>query len=206
MTTHPSINSPPRPDEGSSALAKAKAGDEEAFCELVKPLEERLFRQACVLTGDPSLAKELAQETLVAAWKSIHRFDGACQLFTWLYAIQIRLNRKRLRTLHRKPLVFWGLFQWDRHHPEASTENRDTHTNTPASRAVESEEHRELRTLIETLSSKHREIILLRFYASASLDEIAHLTDSSLGTVKSRLHYALEKLRQKRNSLSHEPS
>jgi DNA-directed RNA polymerase specialized sigma24 family protein len=106
-------------------LAFARNGDPQAFSQLVKPLEERLYRQAFVLCRNETTAEELAQETLIAAWKGIRRFDGNCQLFTWLYAILIRLHRKRLRTLSRKPLLFWGLFQWNHQHPEAAPENQE---------------------------------------------------------------------------------
>lgn len=180
-------------------LAFARNGDPQAFSQLVEPLEERLYRQAFVLCRNETTAEELAQETLIAAWKGIRRFDGNCQLFTWLYAILIRLHRKRLRTLSRKPLLFWGLFQWNHQHPEAAPENQECLESNPATKAEETEKQSEIQATIETLPKKHQEIIRLRFYASASLQEIAEVTGCSLGTVKSRLHYALEKLRQKQN-------
>ena len=180
-------------------LAFARNGDPQAFSQLVKPLEERLYRQAFVLCRNETTAEELAQETLIAAWKGIRRFDGNCQLFTWLYAILIRLHRKRLRTLSRKPLLFWGLFQWNHQHPEAAPEHQEWLESNPATKAEETEKQSEIQATIETLPKKHQEIIRLRFYASASLQEIAEVTGCSLGTVKSRLHYALEKLRQKQN-------
>ena len=180
-------------------LAFARNGDPQAFSQLVKPLEERLYRQAFVLCRNETTAEELAQETLIAAWKGIRRFDGNCQLFTWLYAILIRLHRKRIRTLSRKPLLFWGLFQWNQQHPEAAPEHQECLESNPATKAEETETQSEIQATIETLPKKHQEIIRLRFYASASLQEIAEVTGCSLGTVKSRLHYALEKLRQKQN-------
>ena len=197
------VENPIKTDTGKAVeaplLALARHGDTEAFCELVEPLEERLFRQAMVLCSNETTAEELAQETLIAAWKGLHRFDGACQLFTWLYGILIRLHRKRLRSLSRKPLLFWGLFQRDRHHPEATADHRETLDTNPALKAEESEKQNEVQAMIESLPKKHQEVIRLRFYASASLQEIAHVTGCSLGTVKSRLHYAIDKLRQKQD-------
>lgn len=200
VTTDQAIETQAEFEPRASLLALAHRGDTQAFSQLVKPLEERLYRQALVLCHNETTAEELAQETLIAAWKGIRRFDGKCQLFTWLYAILIRLHRKRLRTLSRKPLLFWGLFQWDHQHPEAASDHRDWQESNPATKAEASERQSEIQATIDTLPKKHQEIIRLRFYASASLQEIAKVTGCSLGTVKSRLHYALEKLRQKQNT------
>jgi RNA polymerase sigma-70 factor, ECF subfamily len=180
-------------------LALARGGDSQAFSQLVQPLEERLYRQAFVICHNEAIAEELAQETLIAAWKGIRRFDGNCQLFTWLYAILIRLHRKRLRTLSRKPLLFWGLFQWNHQHPEAAPDREESLEANPASKAEEAEKQSEIQATIDSLPKKHQEIIRLRFYASASLQEIPTMTECSIGTVKSRLHYALENLRQKQH-------
>ncbi len=59
-----------------------------------------------------------------------------------------------------------------------------------------------LRQAIETLPEKHQRVILLRFFEDASLTDIAALLGCSVGTVKSRLHYALEKLREAQHGLN----
>ncbi len=70
-------------------LRRAAEGDAEAFCHLAAPCERRLFQRALALCRNPALAEDLAAETLVAAWKSIKRFDGRCRFSTWLYAILV---------------------------------------------------------------------------------------------------------------------
>ena len=55
---------------------------------------------------------------------------------------------------------------------------------------------------MESLPEKHRQVVLLRFFEDASLEEIAGALDCSVGTVKSRLHHALEKLRRMKNSVN----
>ena len=79
---------PPKPRD---LLAQALAGNPEAFGELCRAYETRLVRQAMTLCADAALAEELAQDTLVEAWKCLHRYNGRCQFFTWLCAIL--LNR-----------------------------------------------------------------------------------------------------------------
>lgn len=185
------------PSSGETDLAAARAGDVAAFERLIEPVEERLFRQAFALCQNQTTAEELAQETLIAAWHGIDRFDGQCRLFTWLYAILLRRHKKRIRSLTRKPLLFWGLFQSNREHPEARPDPQHSPPEDPVSHVVSKERHEQLAKSIETLPPKHQEVIRLRFFADASLEEIAVATQSSVGTIKSRLHYALEKLRQK---------
>ena len=72
--------------ETRSLLGQALAGDAEAFGEVCRVYETRLLRQAMTLCGQASLAEDLAQDTLVEAWKCLRRYNGQCQFFTWLCA------------------------------------------------------------------------------------------------------------------------
>src|SRR2546425_11887777 len=65
-------------------LERAQSGDADAFCELCRTHEGRLFRQALSLCGETALAEDLAQDTLVEAWRCLRRYNGRCRLFTWL--------------------------------------------------------------------------------------------------------------------------
>lgn len=192
--SNPVVSEPLSVDED---LEAARLGDVDAFGRLVEPLEVRLSRQAYLLCRNESMAEELAQDTLVSAWKSLRRFDGNCRLFTWLYAILLNTYKKRLRSQSRKPLIFWGLFQWNQDHPEAQSTEISSNPHHPETALEQAERNQNIANLIDTLSPKHQEVIRLRFYAEASLEEIAETTGCSIGTVKSRLHYALEKLREK---------
>ncbi len=197
------MNAPMTPAASPPSLAgdpdfeRARGGDLAAFGRLIQPEEARLFRQALALCRNESVAKELAQETLLAAWKGIERFDGQCRLFTWLYAILFRVHKKHLRSQARKPLIFWGLNPWKPRPDHPETVEIPHADENPVTSTLASERREALGDLIASLPKKHQEVIRLRFYADASLEEIAAATETSLGTVKSRLHYALEKLRQK---------
>src|ERR1035438_134829 len=85
-------------------LAQAQAGDAEAFGEVCRVYETRLLRQAMALCGSAALAEDLAQDTLVEAWKCLRRYNGQCQFFTWLCAIL--LNRYRNTVRQKRPLPF----------------------------------------------------------------------------------------------------
>src|SRR6202012_4575634 len=72
-------------------------GDCSAFSEMCRQYETRLIRQAMTLCGNTAQAEDLTQDTLVEAWRSLRRFNGQCQFFTWLCAILLNRFRNTLR-------------------------------------------------------------------------------------------------------------
>ena len=175
-----------------SLLDQARAGDAEAFGEICRVHGTRLLRQAFVLCGDQTLAEDLAQDTLVEAWKCLHRYHGRCQFFTWLCAIL--LNRYRnVRRKHRLwPVAALGGGEQAR----GAQPTVADHAAQPDDAVECREQAALLRQCIKTLPAKHQQVIYLRFYVDDSLDGIATALGCSVGTVKSRLFHALEKLRR----------
>ena len=182
--------------ETPTLLAQAQTGDPEAFGVLCRAFESRLLRQAFVLCGDPSLAEDLAQETLVEAWKCLGRYNEKCQFFTWLCAI---LHNRYRNVLRRKRFfVLFGLGRADREEIPDRFEQQPDETAWPDA-AVESREQAALvRKCVQDLPVKHQQIIYLRFFVDDSLEGIAVALGCSIGTVKSRLFHALDKLRAMR--------
>src|ERR1044071_984959 len=80
-----------------SLLERAQSGDLDAFGEVCRIHESRLVRQAMRLSGNPTIAEELAQDTLVEAWRFLGRYNGKCQFFTWLCAIMLNRFRNLMR-------------------------------------------------------------------------------------------------------------
>jgi RNA polymerase sigma-70 factor, ECF subfamily len=179
--------------ESKELLDRARAGDAEAFCEVCRTCEGRLLRQAATLCGDAALAEDLAQDTLVEAWKSLRRYNGRCQFFTWLCAILLNLFRNTCRKKQPAPFTTLGLNDRDDFQNRLSLlADQQTLPDEVAARR----EHAALvRNCIETLPPKHQQVIYLRFYVDDSLEGIAAAVGCSVGTVKSRLFYALDKLR-----------
>src|SRR4051812_15511998 len=92
------------PADAEKLLPQARAGDAQAFSVLTQPLQARLFRQAIALTRDVSAAEDLVSETLVAAWKSLSRYNETCRLSTWLYAILMHRYQESMRRARRRPI------------------------------------------------------------------------------------------------------
>jgi len=161
-----------------------KNGDAAALTHLDHLYGNRLRRAAlwhCHQTED---ADDLLQEIYAAVLCSIHRFQGDCQLFTWLYAILLNIhrhNRKKTRLL-----FFPG------HLPEKAASQTGS-----AEQYDRNNFYQEIGRVIQTISWRHREVLVLRYFEEMKIDEIARIIDVSPGTVKSRLHFAVRALRKK---------
>jgi RNA polymerase sigma-70 factor (ECF subfamily) len=171
-------------DDERELIGRAQAGETVAFERLAGRHAAPLWRCALALGKDGHWAEDLAQETLVEAWRSLARFDGRCRFSTWLYGI---LRHRFLKGRRRQNAV--RLSASDALGQEPCT------ACLPDRSAETSEDAQRVRRAVANLPEEHRLVVELRFFAGAALDEIAAALDCPLGTVKSRLHYALEKLR-----------
>jgi RNA polymerase sigma-70 factor (ECF subfamily) len=177
-------------------LRRARAGDAPAFCQLTEPLQARLLRQAAALTGDLSVAEDLVSETLVEAWKSLDRYDETCRFSTWLYAILLHRRQKMARRARSRPSVLAWLPSFARDGLISRQEKLPSPEPSPSESAARSETAAWVRQCVDRLPERHRRVILLRFFEDAALADMAVVLGCPEGTVKSRLHHALEKLRQ----------
>jgi RNA polymerase sigma factor (sigma-70 family) len=184
------------PAETNRLLERAQAGEAEAFCELCREHETRLLRQALAVCGNATLAEDLAQDTLVEAWRCLRRYDRRCRFFTWLCAILLNRYRNTLRV--RRPLPLSALGGREQEEFQAKLANLANHGPCPDEAAQSREQTALVRACIQALPAKHQEVIHLRFYVDDSLQGMAAALGCSVGTVKSRLFHALEKLRAMR--------
>ena len=175
-----------------SLLDRARDGDADAFCELCRTVETRLLRQAVSLCRDMSLAEDLAQDTLVEAWKYLRRYNRRCRFFTWLCAIL--LNRHR-NTLRKRRLLLFALSRANKDDDAKRIEEVTDERALPDEAAELREQAALVRRCVQALPRKHQQVIYLRFYVDDSLEGIAAALGCSVGTVKSRLFHALDKLR-----------
>lgn len=174
-------------------LTRAQTGDADAFCELCRPYETRLLRHAMGLCGQSAMAEDLAQDTLVEAWKCLRRYHGRCQFFTWLCAILLNRYRNILR--EKRAVPFSALSRAEHEGACRDLDHLIDSASPPDLAAQQTERDILLHRSIQRLPHKHREVIYLRFFVDDSLEGIAAALNCSRGTVKSRLFHALEKLR-----------
>jgi RNA polymerase sigma-70 factor (ECF subfamily) len=166
-------------------LIAMRAGDLAAFETLFERYRGPVFRTAYGLTGDRQAAEEILQDTFARAWQWRDTLDPDVSPLPWLHRVALNLCYSRLgrRRLRSEPLA-----------DETSGVVRD-----PAAEPAESAERRELRQLVRervaALPPNHRSVVVLYYLHDLSLRETADLLELRLGTVKSRLHYALRSLR-----------
>jgi len=175
--------------EAVGLLERARSGDAEAFCELCRGHESGLLRQAVALSGNLTIAEDLAQDTLVEAWKSLRRYNGRCRFFTWLCAILLNRYRNELRM--RRPVRCPPSLAA----ADGGMDQVPGEVTWPDQEAEWQEQAALVREWVEALPPKHQQVVHLRFYVDESLAGIAAALGCSMGTVKSRLFHALNKLR-----------
>lgn len=179
--------------DSQGLLDRARAGDTTAFCELCRMHGTGLLRQATALCANATLAEDLAQDTLVEAWKCLRRYNGRCRFFTWLCAILLNRYRNTLR--EKRPLSFSALARPNQAELESSLDQLTDGAAWPDQVAQTREQAALVLRCVQALPPKHQQVIYLRFYVDDSLEGIAAALGCSVGTVKSRLFHALDKLR-----------
>ncbi len=183
------------------ALNTLAAADEleQRFRELVLTDGPRFVRLAYHLTGgDRELAKDVAQEALVKAYRALPRFRAEAELSTWVTRILIHEagNTARRQAVRRRALALWPWASATHEQDERSDESGD-----PA-RGLERERLRaRIAVALVGLSPGQRAVFALVHLEERSVEEAAQVLGKSVGTVKSHLHRALVALRRELGDL-----
>jgi len=148
-----------------------------------RPLFAFLYR----MCGDPDLAEELMQETFVRAIQAAKRYRPAASVTTWLFSIAANLVRDRWRRQARRgdPVPIDGLALASEESPEAEV--------------LKQASHEALRSALLHLPLEQRSALILRYYHDLSYEEIAQTLACPVGTVRSRIHNGLARLRSALN-------
>lgn len=173
-------------------------GDLGAFGEIVRRYRPVLYRQAIRFLRDKRDAEEVVQDTLVRAYRGLHRFRGDSSLATWLHLIARNLATNRYwhndRRKHRDstslddPLNEQTGGTWHEILPSEEA--------GPAQEVAISDFTSAVSSCMDQLDACDREILELRAHQDLSYEQIAEMLQLKVGTVKSRLGRAREKLRQ----------
>ena len=178
--------------EDNRVVQRFLDGEERAFNELVRRYDRRLQNFVYRTIGDRERAEDLIQETFVRVYRHIHRFDQTRKFSTWIYTIAGNLAKNELRNRSRNPLV---LFQSLMKNREADF--RPLEWEDPKTRPDDLYRRRFLREKVDEavslLPEHHRVVFVLRELHGKTYEEIAEITDCTLGTVKSRLNRARNK-------------
>lgn len=163
-------------------IKRAQKGDREAFLKIFQPYEGEIYRIAFIYLKNKDDALDVVQETAYRAFKSIISLREPKYFKTWLISIAIRCaldiirSQKKITLIENYDVV------------ESQVSKQDIDDNIPNSVTI--------KDLIEKLSLDEKNVIILRFYNSCTIQEVADILNIPLGTAKTILYRALKKLQK----------
>lgn len=183
-------------DAEHTLIRRSQNGDKSAFGELIELYQGFVYNTAFYMVKNSDDAFDLTQDTFFKAYKSISAFRFECKFSTWLYRICQNCARDFFRKQKKRQNDI-SLCDYDK---EGDLVERDIADPSPAQDPEDSllqkERARIVRDAILSLPREYREIIVLRDIEGYSYEDIAAALGTRLGTVKSRLFRAREKLKE----------
>ena len=179
-------------EKESDLVAKAQAGNMEAFIELVSLYQKKVYALAYQMAHNHADAEDIAQEVFIRLYKKIHKFKGRSSFFTWLYRMTMNVSKNYLRTRTANTLPFEDAIR---------TKDLTMKRNDPAEELISKEKNEAITKAINTLPFRHRKVVVLHDIEGISHKDISNIMGCSEGTVWSRLFYARRKLKERLVSL-----
>lgn len=170
-------------------VERARAGDREAYGALVQRYQRPLEGVLLTLATDRDHARDLAQDTVLKAWKNLALYDGKRRFSTWFFRIGVNLaisvrRRKQLEARLKDPGETRGPVE------------RLTPPETPVEAALLKEDTQRLRSAVSALPDRYRKVLQMRFVDGLSCKEIADKLDTTPNSVSIVLFRAKQRLRE----------
>ena len=167
-------------------VERALTGDAEAFGELVRRWERRIFALTYGMLGREEDARDATQETFLAAFRSLRNFRGEAKVSSWLHRIAVNqcISRQRRSKVRSESTLE------DEHETQASS-------YSPAHVAEGRQETAAVRRAINSLPVELRQVVVMKEFEELTFREIAEALDLPLSTVKSRLYTAMKQLQMR---------
>ncbi|MFC4914019.1 sigma-70 family RNA polymerase sigma factor [Actinomadura gamaensis] len=195
----------------SDLIERARAGDGEAFRRLTEPHRAELHRHCYRMLGSFQDAEDVLQDTLLAAWRGLDRFEGRSSVRTWLYRIATNRCLNAFRAAGRRPAREWdvpeieppeptrrGEVVWLQPYPEALIEPAAAMPLGPEARYEQTESiSLAFITALQILPARQRAVLILREVLGYPATEVAEMLDSSVESVNSALKRARATLQRR---------
>jgi RNA polymerase sigma-70 factor, ECF subfamily len=166
-------------------VAQARSGDPEAWDALYRRYQLPLYVYVFELVRDEQASLDLVQEAFINAARYLSTLREDHRFGSWLFGIAHQKVIQRWRKSAREQLSFEEL-------PEEALQDDPS----PDELLIQQEDESRFMALLNELPPAHRSVLLLHYLEEFSLEQIADVTGTSIGTVKSRLHYARKSLRK----------
>ena len=186
--------------EEASVVAELKAGSEEAFCWLIAHYNQPVYSLVYRILDDPADAADTTQEVFIKVFRGIKNFHSDSSLKTWIYRIAVHEASNRRRWWFRHKFRETSIDASPDTEQELAAPGKDALVDEGKS-PLENLHDEELRVRVETelkaLAEPYRTTVILRDIEELSYEQIAEVTETTLGTVKSRLVRGREALRKR---------
>jgi len=172
-------------------IERALAGDSDAFGEVVRRWERKIYALAYGITGSVEDARDAAQETFISAYRNLQGFRGEAKVSSWLHRIAVNhcITRKRRARVRAETGI-------EDEMESAGERFLATNERESPALATETKERTEaVRRAVAALPPELREVVVLKEFEDLTFQEIADALQIPLSTVKSRLYTALKQLR-----------
>lgn len=181
-------NSEPAVSDDHRLIEQALTGDADAFGELVRKYQDRLFNTTVHLLGHREDARDVVQEAFVQAFVKLETFRGGSAFYTWLYRIAFNLAVSHRR--RRRPVA-----SVDQARQSRGLEPPDPNPG-PETNLEQRQQCGEVRSAIARLDEQFRAVIVLRELEGCTYETIAEVLQVPVGTVRSRLHRGRMQLKE----------
>lgn len=174
--------------ETEALIRRFQAGEDLAVGALVRRYQNYVYRLCYLVMRNEQDAEDMTQETFIRAFRALPRFEirEGTSFEAWLYRIAVNRCRSRMR---RK---WYQVLPWPNPAPQLAA-NLDAQ---PEQAVLQGERRNEVLEAVNSLGEKHRLVVILRYYAGFTNEEIAQTLKIPSGTVRSRLHTARQRLRK----------
>ena len=179
-------------EEEARLVREIRAGDGDAFETLVREHQTRVYNLALRMTGSEEDAQDIAQETFLKAWRTMGKYRGECSLGSWLYRIASNLSIDLLRKNKRQQRE--KIVSLEDNGEDGRTLELPDLREEPQTILEREENRRAVWACLEKLPEEQRLILVLRDVNGLSYEEIGASMGLEMGTVKSRIFRAREKL------------
>ena len=184
----------------SAIVAELKAGSEDAYAWLIGQFHQPIYSLVYRIVSDPADAADTTQEVFLKVFRGMKHFHGQSSLKTWIYRIAVHEASNRRRWWYRHKARETSM-EPPLSDPNPGVSALEDALIDPADSPFENVVHEEIRSHVEeelrNVSEPYRTTVILRDLEEMSYEEIAEITEVSLGTVKSRLTRGREALRQR---------
>ncbi len=159
---------------------RARQGDHDAFAELARGAVTRLDGAARLILRDPELARDAVQEALIRAWRDLPGLRDPERFDAWLHRLTVNACLDQVRRRRRRPI---------------EVELSPIDMPTPSDLAGSLADRELVDSAMRRLDERDRAVIVLHYFLGMPLSDVAASLQIPIGTVKTRLHRALEAMR-----------